>query len=375
MPQQAKLRAAGETAVSLNRAIGYEQNICLRSTSEKSACSKCVDICPGHAIRLPKSTETAGGTKVTLSKGFCVDCGLCCAVCPTTSLVTLEPTQRYLRQLLKRAAAVAGKNGHVYLTCIETGLAKEDPSVVELPCLGMITWEMWISLILEFPTLAVFLPGDLCAKCKAKAAEDMLVDAVCKAQDIAGVELQLVELRRELDFTDSKGQIPAEREEMFENLGIGDMVRDITKGESNDTLTEEERGNQDMRRTRNRVRKELTVAEGETTPGMKGAEDLVGTLTANRAALLDAVMRFPQIAGRVDLEGVRVKADACTACGKCVEVCPLGAAIPGEDGKVTVTTLICTNCGACAEVCEANCIEAITTNCADLLLNPVEDEE
>ena len=139
MAEQSKLRVAGENAKQVVRAIGQDESLCLRCTNSESTCQACVDICPGKAVRIPKSTEHAGGFKVTIGKGFCVDCGLCAAVCPTDSIIVMEPTARYLRHLLKRAQAMAGGTGHtLYLTCIETGIAKESPSVVEVPCLGAI---------------------------------------------------------------------------------------------------------------------------------------------------------------------------------------------------------------------------------------------
>lgn len=373
MAEQAKLRAAGEKATSFVRAIGHDPSLCLRETNQKSTCNRCVDICPGKAVRLPKATDTAGGVKLTISKGFCVDCGLCCSTCPTSSMIVLEPTPRRLRHLLKRAQAAAGGTAHhVYLTCIETGLAKEDPSVVEIPCLGALTREVWTSLMLDFPNLAVYLPSDLCPRCKAKAAEEIIVNEVCAAQDIVGRDLQLVELRKELDFTDSKGNLPSQGDEMFGDItsGFGDIVRDFTQPGEED-MTEEERCNSDMKKTRIRVRKEITVAEGEETPGFKGAEGMTGILTVARATLLDAVMRFPEIAPRAELAGVEIDASKCENPDELVAACPLGAIHKADDGGLRVEPLVCVGCGLCKEIAP-DAVTDTVTNCADLLLNTPE---
>lgn len=356
MAEQAKLRAAGEKAVSLVRAIGHDSTLCLRETSAKSTCNACVDVCPGHAVRIAKAQDMPGGSKVSISKGFCVDCGLCCAVCPTSSMLVLEPTPRYLRHLLKRAqAAAGGSERHVYLTCIETGLAKESPSVVEVPCLGLIATETWASLMLDFPNLAVYLPGDLCPKCKAKVAEGMIVDAVVDAQGIVGRDLQLVELRRELDFTDSKGNVrgKGDEDDMFGDItsGFGDIAKDLMHPEPD--MDEVERGTSDMRKTRVRLRKEITAAEGEDTPGMQGAEELTGTVTVNRATILDAVMRFPDIAPRAVLRHVAVD-ESKLAEGQADELaaaCPLGALHKDEEtGALRVEKLVCVSCGLCKQI-------------------------
>ena len=93
MAEQSKLRVAGENAKQVVRAIGQDESLCLRCTNSESTCQACVDICPGKAVRIPKSTEHAGGFKVTIGKGFCVDCGLCAAVCPMGSISAEDPSQ------------------------------------------------------------------------------------------------------------------------------------------------------------------------------------------------------------------------------------------------------------------------------------------
>ena len=370
MAQQTKLRVAGEKATTFVRAIGFDSALCLATTCKKGTCKACVDICPGHALRQPTTSKMPGGQEVVISKGFCVDCGLCAAVCPTSAMVVQEPTLRTLRRRLRRALATAGEDKHVYLTCVETGLADKDPSVVQVACLGMLSWEMWANLMLDFPRLAVFLPDDLCSRCKAKKAEDMIIDAVCHAQDVVGHDLRLVEGMRELDFTDSRGNVDPRRAEEAGG-GFADMVHDITSTPE-DELPSEEMGTTDSRKMRVRLHKELTSAEGENTPGVVGAEDLTGTITPQRFAILDAVMRYPEIAPRAELSGVAVDASACDGecAGACVDACPLGALTRDEaTGEVRVEPLVCTACGLCVQVCESHAFSPKTTICADLLAN------
>lgn len=51
----------------------------------------------------------------------------------------------------------------------------------------------------------------------------------------------------------------------------------------------------------------------------------------------------------------KVDASKCTACGQCVEVCPVEAIELGDAAKVDPDT--CTSCGLCADECP---VEAIT---------------
>ena len=188
-------------------------------------------------------------------------------------------------------------------------------------------------------------------------------------------------MRRELEWTDSAGKVrkSGEGDEPFGEMlsGFGDLAHDLkndlTHAEEN--MTEEERCNSDQRKTRVRLRKEIRVAEGETTPGLKGADDLTGTLTASRATILDAVMRFPEIAPRVMLKGVRIDAEKAgeAAMNAVVAGCPLGAAHM-QDGACVVDPLVCVDCGLCRELCPEGAVKSVETCVADLLRDPVAAE-
>jgi len=50
----------------------------------------------------------------------------------------------------------------------------------------------------------------------------------------------------------------------------------------------------------------------------------------------------------------KIKEDLCTACGTCIDECPVEAISPGDFYVIDATT--CTDCGACASVCPTEAI-------------------
>jgi len=50
-----------------------------------------------------------------------------------------------------------------------------------------------------------------------------------------------------------------------------------------------------------------------------------------------------------------VISDDCVACGSCVDSCPNGAIVEGED-KFEITE-DCVDCGACVDACPVNAIK------------------
>ena len=77
-------RTAGDDrCLRKTRLVLYQTDICAHGCSGRTACSRCLDICPTDAIR-------ASGDKIRIDHAACVGCGLCSTVCPTGALRCLH---------------------------------------------------------------------------------------------------------------------------------------------------------------------------------------------------------------------------------------------------------------------------------------------
>jgi MinD superfamily P-loop ATPase len=124
--------------------------------------------------------------------------------------------------------------------------------------------------------------------------------------------------------------------------------------------------------------RELVVASGK---GGTGKTSLTASLAvlAGRAVVADCDVdaadlhlvlapsprhRAPFFAGHE----ARVRPDACTGCGLCVEECRSGAILP-VDGKVVVEPLLCEGCGLCVHLCPEQAVDFPSRRCGDWFLS------
>ena len=76
------------------------------------------------------------------------------------------------------------------------------------------------------------------------------------------------------------------------------------------------------------------------------------------AADLHLVLR-PELGAEHEFSGRRqavIDADACTACGRCAEVCRFAAVLGAADGGFTIDPIACEGCELCRRVCPADAI-------------------
>jgi heterodisulfide reductase subunit A len=87
-------------------------------------------------------------------------------------------------------------------------------------------------------------------------------------------------------------------------------------------------------------------------------KDIRDSVTQASAAAARAQTILNQDSIRIESITAFVDTDLCTACGRCVRVCPYGAisADPKAKAKATVVEAMCAGCGACAAECNFGAI-------------------
>ncbi len=87
--------------------VDYNAETCAHGRSQKTGCTKCLDVCPAGAV-------TDAGDIVEIDSGICGGCGSCHAVCPTGSISYQYPQRADLvgrpQALLAAYSEAGGKN-------------------------------------------------------------------------------------------------------------------------------------------------------------------------------------------------------------------------------------------------------------------------
>lgn len=259
------------------------------------ACVKCVEFCPHQAISEMHNLDSAR----------CTECGLCMAVCPSDGIV-----DRFLGEL----ADYVFQSGEIILNCPEA-----EPQGWEIPCLGIMDRDFWLTLLVLASEKKVRLLTGRCAECPDKVA----------CQNSVTV------------FKDIHAQWP-------DHPGIEIVVKpDDGAGPERDLPRNPDSGREiGLRDWRELGRKKV---EG-ILPGLVAEETYNIPLT--RRWLTQALERNQKY--RAPFLALTVS-DTCTNCGVCSAICPQGALKKRENGQVLQLVLEpvqCVQCGRCVEICQ-----------------------
>jgi len=288
----------------------YHNGNCLNTKKPFArVCKLCVEICPHEAI-----TEYR-----ELKAKQCTECGACMAVCPSDGFVdrTMDQLHDYL---------FAGKAMVLYCPQASTG-------GFEIPCLGMLDRDGWMTLMLLAQDNSVTIMTGVCGECDDRQACATSVQAFKQVH---------------VDWP--------------EHAAIGIQVRPYRAADepakSERVAAEEPRLNLTGWKKKGRDKIEAWL------PNL--AAEVTYTVPKYRQWLIEALGKKTE--EKIPFRALTV-ADSCTSCGVCVAICPQGALQkqeemnpdqsgedPAKEEKIMSLRLIlepkkCVQCGRCLEIC------------------------
>ena len=322
---------------------------------EKSSCAACMNACPVDAIEIEDGSIDI--------RDNCRKCGLCSAACPTEAIISnkIKP-----KTLYDKIAAAATSHTKAYVTCTRALRRIPRENEVVVACIGDVTAEVWFSILADYSNVSVYLPLDICTKCKTTTGEEMLGNAIATAEEWSGRGMGL-----EVDASAlvCKKRREYERKEFMDNVM---RTTGLTVSKLNPAAAAVASVSQKLKAHSNRIselERTLNTACGTSTQKRRRV------LTQGRQLLLSTLQAHPELADNIELAKPVCDFDKCTMCGACVECCPTHATDMVGSGRFTVETEYCVGCGLCVSVCEDHALKMAPLPGADLIVPDPEAEK
>ena len=317
-------------------------------SNDLKMCTKCVDVCPVHAIDLSEGYIDIADT--------CRKCGLCSSACPSECFTASQVTPRKLYERIGRAATAFE---HAYVTCTRAiGHIPEGNEVV-LPCVGAVPAEVWFSVLEDFPNVSVYLPLGICDRCRNVTGEEALGEAIAKAEELSGKGLGLEVDERALDHTKNHA---FERKEFMNSLAKQGMA---AIGTVNPAIAVARSITKVLDENTKRINAITHALEGSTAPTTSRRRRV---LTQRRQLLLTTLQKHPKVAVRLKPRRPVCETERCTLCGACSDVCPTHACEITDDGVFKVEAAYCIECDACLKACKEHALSYEAYDAAELVV-------
>ena len=321
---------------------------CLACRSESSSCTACADVCPVDAISIED-----GGIEIS---DACRKCGLCSAVCPTEAFVS---PQIMPKKLYDRIAKAAVQYETCYVTCTRALRRIPRDNEICVACIGDVPAEVWFAVLCDFDNVSVYMPLDICEKCRTTTGEETLGEAIGLAEEWSGLNMDLIVDPSELSCVKRRDY---ERKEFADKVmrSTGLAVRKLgPAGMAVHSASEMIKHHQ---KRISELEKQLNAACGTTTN--KRRRILIG----RRQLVLDELRSLPSLAENMTIMLPECDASKCTMCGDCIEKCPVYANDLSETGAFLVEPSYCIGCGLCAEVCDQKAIKLVEHDASELVI-------
>ena len=323
---------------------------CLRVAAQREdVCDRCLRVCPTDAITFTEKNVKIGDS--------CRECGLCLSTCPTEAF---QLPKHMSKQLYDKIARLASSYEQCYVTCTRAlGRYPYDNEVV-LPCVGVVTPELWFSLLVDYDNISVYLPAGICDRCQTTTGEQAYIDHITQGEEWSGYSLGLEEDEAALTHDLSRAY---KRGQFVQNMArTGQRMLMAT----NPTLLGAQAVANRIKRHTQKVNEMQRALESAV--GSKTSSNRKHLLTQSRKLMLATIQDSPALANVFSQRIPVCDSSLCSMCGDCVRACPLHACDLDQGGHFSVEPAYCVSCGACVRVCEDGALWMETADPADLVV-------
>lgn len=318
--------------------IEVEANKCLKVRAVTSSCSACMDVCPANSIEITQDSIEI--------KESCLDCGLCTTVCQTNALKWNHPP---LFQLLNQLKRLSNSETEVYIACASSMKETVRSNVVEVPCLGMLPVEFWISTGLNVPKLKIIYQAECCDSCNITDGEKVFLEQKKEAE-------KAIHHTFPICFSINKVQVDG----LIDHHRRRFLTSLMEEAKETNTITVKEVLEVDKTLTPFEKFERYYKQQHEMEEIVETAEEIknnvVGKLlkdtviyTDKRALLFQAFEKHPDLQEQMTFSIPEMK-ESCTRCGACAFLCPTDAIIM-DNKTMILSTNKCVSCGLCVEIC------------------------
>ncbi|MES9991601.1 MAG: 4Fe-4S binding protein [Candidatus Thiodiazotropha sp.] len=291
------------------RFYNYDSSICAHGRSGKTACTRCLDVCPADAI-------TSLGETIEVNSYLCQGGGACASVCPSGAIRYVYPSLKDVLQQLRRLLTVYREQGGatpvvVFHAASDAPLPPGIPdhylplAVEELASVGM---DIWLGALAYGARQVVLADGGGMPAKVATAMQEQLT--------IAG------EILGAMDYP----------------LGAINLV------DHEDLLAQEPEC--------------MPEIETAAFSGIGGKRQSIYFAIDHLHAQATHPEPMASLSSGAPFGNVHVEEKACTLCLSCVGACP-GKALQSGDGELPQLRFIeanCLQCGLCTSTCPEDAI-------------------
>lgn len=323
---------------------------CLNIASgNPDTCTRCLDVCPTQAIEI--------NVKTVKINDQCRECGLCLSTCPTEAF---QLPKIMSKQLYDKIARLASIYEQCYVTCTRAlGRYPKDNEVV-LPCVGVMTSELWFSLLVDYDNITVYLPVGICDRCQTVTGEEVYVNNIGQAEEWSGYEVGLEVDEASMTHEQSRAY---KRGQFVQNMARAGQTALMA---GNPTLLGAKAVAERIKRHTQRVNE--MQKQLESAVGSKTSSNRRHILTQGRKLMLSTIQTSPALANVFKLQVPTCDSSLCSMCGDCVRACPLHACDLDQGGHFSVQPAYCVSCGACVQACEDGALWMETADPTDLVV-------